>query len=149
MFDWSNRAVRDHNFLHCFSHLFPSGATMLCNCSEADGVIQNQGRWSATKKIVHPTKASHELFGLNLNMSAEAKSALARTIIRVVNLRPAFFISSPFPLLLAHACSRRPRLKTEDIRHRERKAKNNCSASYLVLSLAVPRTERRRGRHLG
>jgi hypothetical protein len=34
VFDGSNRTVMDHNFLHCFSHPFPSGVTMACDCFE-------------------------------------------------------------------------------------------------------------------
>jgi len=46
----------------------------------ADGATNNHGNWRAAKKIAHPTKASHELLGLNLSMRAEAKSAPARTM---------------------------------------------------------------------
>jgi len=56
-------------------------------------VINNHGNWREAKKIAHPTKASDELFGLNLTMTAEAVSAPPRTMAKVISVRLVLFIA--------------------------------------------------------
>jgi len=58
-----------------------------------DDVVNNHGNWRATKKIDHPTKASHELFGLNLSMTAEARNAPVTTMPKVISVRFVLFIA--------------------------------------------------------
>ena len=92
LLDGSNRAVMYGDFLHGYPP-FRKRAHHAVHLLWADGGINNQGNWRAAKNTAHPTKASHELLGLNLSMRAEAKSAPARTMAKVISDRLVLFIA--------------------------------------------------------
>jgi hypothetical protein len=92
LLDGSNRAVMYSDFLHGCAP-FRKRASHAVQLLWAEGVTNNHGNWRAAKKIAHPTKASHELLGLNLSIRAEAKSAPARMIAKVISIRLVLFIA--------------------------------------------------------
>ncbi len=91
LLDGSHRAVMYGDFLHRYAPLRKRAnhaVQLLC----ADGVTNNHGSWRAAKKIAHPTNASHELLGLTLSITAEAKIAPAKMMARVISARLVLFM---------------------------------------------------------